>query len=313
MASEHRREHRAVAYCRWWCPLRCTFLVYSSTHTCPARPPSPPLWVWKRAESGSLSPQIVITHLSMTACFVFLAPKPPLPCLPSPPRSDHAVHTVPVCCVRAEVLPEYRRVEAVKTSDEPWEREKLLTNPFLVPPPGVSLDTLATAGRGGGGGGGAWGAGAAAGQPRNPFLSPAQSGDGAFGANPFATGGGRAPSNPFLSPQGSAPNPFAEGAGGGGAGAGGAVPNPFMPTVHEGGALGGDLAGRTQATRVLERRGESKGPTNGAYAGCIINNSLDRVRRRATGAISTTHTTKMIRFRKVTGLNRKPPRRAFVL
>lgn len=156
---------------------------------------------------------------------------------PLPPRSDHAVHTVPVCCVRAEVLPEYRRVEAVKTSDEPWEREKVLTNPFLVPPPGVSLDTLGAAGAGGGGGGGAWGAGAVAGQPSNPFLSPAQSGDGGFGANPFAAGGGRAPSNPFLSPQGSAPNPFAEG---GGAGE----------------APGGGLAGRTQATRVLQRSGE---------------------------------------------------------
>ncbi|GLI60366.1 hypothetical protein VaNZ11_002491 [Volvox africanus] len=139
-------------------------------------------------------------------------------------KDDHTVQRVNSCVVKTEILREYRNVEAVKHSREPWEEEERqrrqqqaaaaaatgYINPFLDP----VFSAAAAAGGGSGGSNGAGGGGLQHGGSYNPFLSPS-----ATYINPFldlspaavavgTAGGGD--HNPFLMPTEAvaAVNPF---------------------------------------------------------------------------------------------------------
>ncbi|PNH10369.1 Protein NLRC3, partial [Tetrabaena socialis] len=147
---------------------------------------------------------------------------------------DHTVKRVGSCLVKAELLREYRAVEAVKNSQQPWEEERgqrrqaaadfyyspgsADDNPFL-PPPGAAEHHLYS--------------------DRNPFLSPAESYVNPF-LSPQPSGGPYV--NPFLSPAQSYVNPFLS-------------PQPSEPAEAADGEGAADgPGGRTHATRVLSRR-----------------------------------------------------------
>ncbi|KXZ55437.1 hypothetical protein GPECTOR_3g87 [Gonium pectorale] len=158
------------------------------------------------------------------------------------------------CVVKAELLPEYRTVEAVKHSKEPWRDFESTANPFG--------DPAQPSGYGGG-----TGLGEPLGSYRNPFLSPAESYVNPFldptspsrDRNPFLAVGSPG-TNPFLSPKGPEPpaavqdNPFLSppsgaadrpGSSDGAAGCGG----------EAGASPGHVVEGRALATRVLKKLG----------------------------------------------------------
>ncbi|GLC33896.1 RNA-DNA hybrid ribonuclease [Pleodorina starrii] len=185
------------------------------------------------------------------------------------------------CVVKAELLPEYRSVEAVKNSREPWEREQQqgqqqapggYSNPFLEP------STAATAAAGASGldhEGGYY----------NPFLTPSSS----TYVNPFLDPPAAAPppqqagglSNPFLdghAAAGVAANPFLEPAAAAAVGADAGLgvrsgpDNPFLSSTSEevvgkpflaGAAPPTSVEGRELSTRVLTRLG-TRGSVSGA-------------------------------------------------
>ncbi|KAG2496529.1 hypothetical protein HYH03_005353 [Edaphochlamys debaryana] len=165
---------------------------------------------------------------------------------------DRQVKRVSSCIVKAELLPEYRAVEAVKNSREPWEAEREQRARQASASASAEAGAFApTEGEQSGG--------------RNPFLSPAES---------YV--------NPFLSPQASYVNPFLSP---GKEPPQAAVDNPFgpappprpppQPADHDNPFLvpdyspdgGAGATGRDRATRVVARlgaRGSHGGSDNGA-------------------------------------------------
>ncbi|GIL60585.1 hypothetical protein Vafri_15125 [Volvox africanus] len=152
-------------------------------------------------------------------------------------KDDHTVQRVSSCIVKAEILREYRNVEAVKHSREPWEEEERLRrqqqaaaapttgyiNPFLDP--AFSAAAAAAGGGGSVGSSGAGGGGLQHGGSYNPFLSPSAT---------YV--------NPFLDP-----SPAAVATDGGG-GAGGGDHNPFVMPPPPLGAIGAGHLQRTAAS-----------------------------------------------------------------